>query len=98
MPNDHSRGQLNNNREANEYLTEAPYQDGTENPTKNAPNLPSKRLPLRNGPPRPYRMPNQEMPRSRYEMYTAAFREHERAAMLVGMTIYCEAYLLDTKQ
>ena len=70
----------------------------TEESTKNAPNLPSEWLPLKNGLPRPYWMPNQEMPRSAYAMYKAAFREQQRAPITVSMTTYCEAYMLDMDQ
>ena len=36
-------------------------------------------------------MPNQEMPKSAYAMYKAAFREQKRAPIAVSMTTYCES-------
>jgi len=49
-------------------------------------------------PTEPYQMPNQEMPKSAYTMYKAAFREQKRAPIAVSMTTYCEAYVLDMDQ
>jgi len=38
------------------------------------------------GPPRPYWIPHEEMPKSAYTMYKAAFREQRRASIVVSMT------------
>jgi hypothetical protein len=43
-------------------------------------------------------MPNQEMPKSAYAMYNAAFREQKRAPITVSMTTYCEAHVLGMDQ
>jgi len=79
-------------------LPKLPTEMATEMSTKNAPKLSSEQLSPRRGPPRPYQMPNQEMPRSAYAMYKAAFREQKRAPVMVSMTTYCQAYVLDMDQ
>jgi hypothetical protein len=38
------------------------------------------------------------MPKSAYAMYKAAFREQKRAPIMVSMTTYCQAYVLDMDQ
>ena len=45
-----------------------------------------------------YQMPIEEMPKSAYAMYKAAFREQKRTPIMVSMTTYCQAYVLDTDQ
>jgi len=79
-------------------LSELPTEMATEKSTKNAPTLSTEWLSPWNGPPRPCRMPSQEMPRSANAMYKAAFREQKRAPIMVSMTTYCHAYVLDTDQ
>jgi len=43
-------------------------------------------------------MPNQEMLKSAYTMYEAAFQEQNHAPIVVSMTTQCEAYVLDMDQ
>jgi len=89
LPNDY--------QEANGYSTDAAYRDCQEKSTKNAPKLSSEWL-SRSWPPRPYQMPNQEMPKSADTIYKAAFQEQKRAPNAVSMTTYCETYVLDMDQ
>jgi len=53
--------------------------------------LSSEWLSGRSGSPRPYQMPNQEVPKSAYGMYKAAFQEERHASIMVSMATYCEA-------
>jgi len=70
----------------------------TKKQTDILPKLPTEMATGRSGSLRPYQMPNQEMPKSAYAMYKAAFREQKRAPIAVSMTTQCEAYVLDMDQ
>jgi len=74
------------------------YQMTTEKQTDILPKLPTKMATGRSVSTRPYQMLNQEMPKSAYAMYKAAFREQKRAPIAVSMTTQCEAYVLDMDQ
>jgi len=60
--------------------------------------LSSEWLPPRTGPPRPCRIPNHKLPRSANAMYKAAFWEQKCSPIMVSMTTYCDAYVLDMDQ
>jgi len=79
-------------------LLKLPTKRDTGKSTKNALKLSSEWLSLRNGLPRPWRMPNQVMPRSANAMYKAASRRQKRVPITVSMITYFEAYVLDMDQ
>ena len=76
-----------------DILPKLPTEMSTEKSTNNKPKLSSKWLSPRSGPPRPYRMPNQEMGRPANTMYKATFPEQKRSWYIVSMT-YREGNML----
>jgi len=68
-----------------------------EKTTKNAPKFSSKWLSLCSGPLRPYRMPNQDMPKSANAMHKVAFLVQKRACYMVSMT-YWDVNMLEMDQ
>jgi hypothetical protein len=78
--------------------TDAAYRDGHREVDQECAEAISRMTYPEKRPPRPYQMQNEEMPESSYAMYKAAFREQKRAPIVVSMTTYWEAYVLDMGQ
>jgi len=74
------------------------YQMTTEKHTDIQSKLPTEMATGRTCSLRPNQMLNQDMPKSAYSTYNAAFQVQKCTTITVSMAIYCEAYLLDTDQ